>query len=83
MPDMPTQAQEKHAEALRFFQRATQLDPNSFDAWFNLGYTLGELKRYAEALLADERATALDPNYAAPGTIKARRSVLFGAMRRH
>ena len=45
MPDMPTQAQEKHAEALRFFQRATQLDPNSFDAWFNLGYTLGELKQ--------------------------------------
>ena len=28
----------KHAEALPLFERATQLAPNSFDAWFNLGY---------------------------------------------
>jgi tetratricopeptide (TPR) repeat protein len=54
------QAQQKHAEALPFFERATQADPNSFSAWFNLGYTLGELKRWAEALPADERATTLD-----------------------
>ncbi len=56
------QAQQKHAEALPFFQRAAQLDPNSFDAWANLGYTLEELKRPAEALPANERATTLGPN---------------------
>jgi tetratricopeptide (TPR) repeat protein len=58
------QAQKKDAEALLFFQRATQADPNSFSAWFNLGATLSWLKRYTEALLADERATMLDPNNA-------------------
>jgi tetratricopeptide (TPR) repeat protein len=56
------QAQKKHTEALPFFQRATQLDPNSFSAWFNLGYTLYELERYAEALPAYEHASRLDPN---------------------
>lgn len=55
-------SQKKHAEALPFFQRATQLDPNSFDAWVNLGYTLNVLKRFADALPAHERATTLDPN---------------------
>jgi tetratricopeptide (TPR) repeat protein len=55
------QAQQKHAKALLFFERAALLDPNSFDAWVNLGNTLSQLKRYAEALPAHERATTLDP----------------------
>jgi tetratricopeptide (TPR) repeat protein len=58
------QAQQKHAEALPFFLRATQTDLNSFSAWGNLGYTLNELKRYTEALPVHERATTLDPNNA-------------------
>ncbi len=58
------QAQKKHTEALPFFQRATQRGPNSFDAWFNLGYTLYELRQYAEALPAYEHTTRLDPNNA-------------------
>jgi tetratricopeptide (TPR) repeat protein len=58
------QAQQKHADALSFFERATQADPNNFSAWFNLGYTLFQLKRWAEALPADERATTLDPTSA-------------------
>jgi hypothetical protein len=37
-------------------QRATTLDPNSFDAWFNVGYTLNELNLHGEALVACERA---------------------------
>jgi len=53
-------AQGKHAEALPLFHRATQLDPLSFDAWANLGYTLNELKRYEESLPACDRALALD-----------------------
>ena len=32
--------QGKHAEALPLFERATQLDPNSYLAWFNVGYSL-------------------------------------------
>ena len=46
------QTQGKHAEALLLFQRATQLDPRSFDAWVNLGSTLDNLKGYGEALVA-------------------------------
>ncbi len=54
------QAQCKHAEALPFFERATQLAAGSFSAWSNLGYTLNELKRYQEAMPAHKRATTLD-----------------------
>ncbi len=35
-----------HAEALPLFEHATQLAPQSFSAWFNLGYTLVDLKRF-------------------------------------
>jgi Flp pilus assembly protein TadD len=50
LEDLLTQAraltsQKKYAEALSFLQWATQLDPNSFNAWATLGYTLGELQR--------------------------------------
>ena len=55
-------AQNKYAEALPLFERATQLAPDSFDAWFNLGYTFELLGRHADALQANERATTLDPN---------------------
>jgi tetratricopeptide (TPR) repeat protein len=57
-------SQEKRAGAPTFFEQAALRDPNNFDAWFNLSYTRGELKRYAEALWADERPTTLDPNSA-------------------
>jgi len=38
--------QRKHAEALALFERATQLDPNSYLAWFNVGSSLNEVSRY-------------------------------------
>jgi tetratricopeptide (TPR) repeat protein len=57
------QAQGKHAEALPLFQRATQLEPRSYDAWFNVGFTLYNPKRSPkEQFDAYEHATALDPN---------------------
>ena len=59
------QAQNKHTEALPFFERATRLDATSFDAWVNVAYTLDALKRYDEALAALDRALALDANNAA------------------
>ncbi len=63
------QDQEKHAEALPFFERATKLDPNSFRAWFNLGYTLAQTQRPAtEQLAAYEHAAALSPTNAAAWT---------------
>ena len=56
------QGQRQHAEAVRLFQRATQLAPDSFDAWFNLGYSLHEMKHPEEALVADEQALTIQPN---------------------
>ncbi len=54
------QQQGKHVEALTLFERATQLDPNSDDAWFNVGYSLDALGRYEQALAACDRALSLN-----------------------
>jgi tetratricopeptide (TPR) repeat protein len=64
------QAQERHAEALPLFQRATQFDPHSFTAWFNVAYTFDYLQRYQEAVDALDRALAIDPNGAFAWTNK-------------
>jgi tetratricopeptide (TPR) repeat protein len=57
-------AQKRYADALPLIERATQLNPSSFDAWFNLGFILNELHRYTSALPAYDRALALDGNSA-------------------
>jgi tetratricopeptide (TPR) repeat protein len=54
-------AQKRYADALPLIERATQLLPDSFSAWANLGVVLNMLKRYADALPAHDRALALDP----------------------
>jgi len=55
-------AQRKFQEALPLFERATQLTPHSFEAWFNFGVTLDGLKRWRESVMAYERATTLNPS---------------------
>lgn len=57
--------QGKHAEALALFERATQLNPNSFTAWFNVGFSLDALGRYEQANAAYDRAISLNRNDAA------------------
>jgi tetratricopeptide (TPR) repeat protein len=57
-------AQQKYAEALPLFERATQLASNHVEAWYNRGRALGNLGRPQEALAAYDRALALDPQYA-------------------
>ena len=52
-----------HAEALGPLRTAAQLDPQSFDAWHNLGRSLCLLKRYGEAVPALKKAAALNPDY--------------------
>jgi tetratricopeptide (TPR) repeat protein len=54
--------QGKHAEALPLFDRASQLDPNSYSAWFNVAYTLDDLGHYEQALVAYDRAISLNRN---------------------
>jgi predicted O-linked N-acetylglucosamine transferase (SPINDLY family) len=47
--------------ALRSFTRATEVTPDSADAWAELAYTLWQVQRYNAALDAVERALRLDP----------------------
>jgi tetratricopeptide (TPR) repeat protein len=72
-------AQKRYDEALPFFERATQLAPHNFDAWFNLGNAHGDMGRYGEALAAYDRALALDPNFAVAWTGKG--NALWGLKR--
>ncbi len=52
-----------YGEAIEPLQRATSLDPGSFEAWHDLGLSLFRLKRYADARAPLERAAALNPNF--------------------
>ena len=51
------------AEALDPLKRAVQLDPNSFEAWHNLGVSYFRLSRYEEARPPLEKAVALRPEF--------------------
>jgi Flp pilus assembly protein TadD len=51
------------AEALEPLTRAVQLDPNSFEAWHNLGVTYFRLNRFKEARAPLEKAVALRPEF--------------------
>jgi Flp pilus assembly protein TadD len=50
-------------EALDPLTRAVQLDPDSFQAWHNLGVTYFRLNRYKEARAPLEKAVALRPEF--------------------
>ena len=55
-------AQERYADAVPLFERATEQSSRNYNAWFNLGYALGNVERIEEALAAFDRAIALRPN---------------------
>lgn len=52
-----------YALALDPLRRAVNLDPDSFEAWHNLGLTYFHLQRYAEARAPLEKAVALRPEF--------------------
>jgi tetratricopeptide (TPR) repeat protein len=58
-------AEESYAQALPVFEQATRQSPRSYQAWFNLGYTLSELGREEEAASAYDRVVRLRPTDAA------------------
>ncbi len=57
-------AQKRWAEALSFFQRATERDPNNAAVWGELGRALNGSQRYSEALIAHNRSLALNSQLA-------------------
>ena len=50
-------------DALDPLKRAVQLDPNSFEAWHNLGVTYFRLQQYGEARAPLQKAVALRPEF--------------------
>ena len=50
-------------EALKSFDRALALNPDSAQAHYNKANVLGDMKRYDEALESHARAITLDPNF--------------------
>jgi hypothetical protein len=60
-------AQKVYAEALPLFSRATALDPNNADAWYNQGRALGNLGCYEDEMAALDRALASTPTTPPPG----------------
>jgi tetratricopeptide (TPR) repeat protein len=54
--------QDRHEEALKAFDKAVQLRPDSAELWKNLGDVLQKLERPDEALLSFQHALKLDPH---------------------
>ncbi len=50
------------ALAAEHFKKATEIDPNHFDAWHSLGMAYMKAQRYLEAIEAGKRAVRLNPN---------------------
>ena len=55
--------QEDWDKALQHFQKATQLDPNNYRAWYSMGVALGKLWRDDQAMNAFGKALALKPQF--------------------
>jgi tetratricopeptide (TPR) repeat protein len=52
-------------EAIPYFDKALQLNPNFPAAWYNKGYTLHLLGKYNEAIQCYDKALQLNPNFPA------------------
>jgi len=51
------------AKALPYFERATEIDPNYAEAWYQAGYCYGVLGRHSDALKASRQAARLRPEW--------------------
>ena len=51
----------KWEQALPYYQRASQAQPEAWEHWYHLGLALNHLHRYAEALDSFEQALSLQP----------------------
>ena len=55
---------DRHADARRVLERATAVDPDSSEAWYNLGMTYQREKNYAQSAAMFRRAIMSDANEA-------------------
>ena len=63
--------QNKLEKAVKYFDKATMLDPNYKEAWYNKGLVLFALKHYTRARSSHEKAIEIDPQYQDPLTALA------------
>ncbi|MBD2345392.1 CHAT domain-containing protein [Anabaena subtropica] len=49
--------------AIATYEQAIQLNPNSYEYWFNRGLTLFHLERFVEAIASYDQAIELKPDY--------------------
>ena len=54
----------KYEEAIIYYKKATELNPEYTDCWYWQGQTLGILKKYEEAIVCYQKATELNPDNA-------------------
>ncbi len=48
-------------QAIEFFKKATEMDPNHFEAYHSLGMAYMKAERYPEAVEAGKRAVMINP----------------------
>lgn len=54
----------EYSEAIKCYDKAIELDPSNFDAWYSKGNVLGELGSYVEAIDCYDKAIEIDPSNA-------------------
>jgi tetratricopeptide (TPR) repeat protein len=57
-------SRDDYARAVQFFERATELDANYPEAWYQAGFCYGLLNRHQDALKASRQAAKLRPDWA-------------------
>ncbi|MEQ1762753.1 MAG: trypsin-like peptidase domain-containing protein [Pyrinomonadaceae bacterium] len=56
-------SRDDYSRALPFFERASELDSNYAEAWYQAGFTYGALGRHQDALKASKQAAKLRPEW--------------------
>jgi tetratricopeptide (TPR) repeat protein len=57
-------SRDDYNRAVGFFERATEIDPDYAEAWYQAGFSYGMLGRHTEALKASRQAAKLRPDWA-------------------
>ncbi|MEP6925816.1 MAG: trypsin-like peptidase domain-containing protein [Pyrinomonadaceae bacterium] len=57
-------SKDDYARAVSFFEKATQIDPDYAEAWYQAGFAYGMLGKHAEALKATRQAARVRPDWA-------------------
>ena len=56
-------AKDKHEDAVKKFVKATEKNPNMFQAWGSLGYSYRKIGNYPASLEAYNKSLAIEPRY--------------------